>query len=82
MRLSHTAAFLELFNHACVQLGVISEPEKSVQVLCLHALSVPPLVLILDVQFSSRDQVHQAERLPLAGDGSVFPHVLEHLSFG
>ena len=42
----------------------------------------PPLVSLLDFRFCSRDQVHKVERLPVAGDGSVFPHVLEHLSLG
>lgn len=29
-----------------------------------------------------RDKVHKAEGFPAAGDGSVLPHVVEHVSAG
>ena len=43
---------------------------------------VASLFLLLDFQFCSRDQVHEAEGLPPAGDGSLLPHVLEHFPVG
>lgn len=43
---------------------------------------VASLFLLLDFQFWSRDQVHEAQGLPPAGDGALLPHVLEHLSVG